>query len=76
MSKITIEQILAELEIFDYPEVVTNPFSGRSCELEPEAVALYDFIKGCEIFEQWEAMRVALDYFMTKWPGEYMTLLD
>jgi len=76
MSDITIEQILADLIIFDEPEVVTNPLSGASCTLEPEAVALYDFIMGCQIFEEYKLMRVALDYFMEKWPGEYMILLD
>ena len=31
-------------------EYITNPFSGEGCMLKPEAVAVYDTIKGCEMF--------------------------
>ena len=32
------------------PQSVTNPFSGDSCMLSPEAIAVYDTIKGAEMF--------------------------
>lgn len=40
---------IGEVEVFDKSETIKNPFSGESCELEPEAVAIYDLIKGAEI---------------------------
>ena len=51
-------KLVSELEIFDFKEEIQNPYSGRSCLLEPFAVALYDFIKGCENPE-----RFLFDYF-------------
>jgi hypothetical protein len=57
-------------------EVVTNPFSGESCTLTPEAVAVYDTIKGCEMFGDYKGVRKGLDWFRKKFPEEYMVLLD
>ena len=37
----------------DAPVEVTNPFSGESCMLTPEAVAVYDSIKGAEMIGDW-----------------------
>jgi len=31
------------------PVKVSNPFSGESCTLTPEAVAVYDSIMGCQM---------------------------
>jgi hypothetical protein len=57
-------------------EVVTNPFSGESCTLTPEAVAVYDTIKGCEMFGDYKGVRKGLDWFRKEFPEEYMVLLD
>jgi hypothetical protein len=57
-------------------EMITNPFSGESCLLTPEAVAVYDTIKGCEIFGDYEGVRKGLDWFIDNFPKEYMILLD
>ena len=57
-------------------ETITNPFSGESCVLSPEAVAVYDTIKGCEYFRDYEGMRQGLDWFRENYPEEYMILLD
>jgi len=67
---------IGEVDIRENSEVVKNPFSGESCELEPEAVAIYDLAKGAEILGQYKLLRKCLDYFMRKWPAEYMKLLD
>ena len=58
------------------PEVVSNPFSGESVTLSPDAVAVYDTIKGCEIFGDYKTMRKGLDWFRRYFPKEYMVLLD
>ena len=57
-------------------EIVTNPFSGESVELTPEAVAVYDTIRGCEMFGDYAGVRKGLDWFRKYYPSEYMVLLD
>ena len=57
-------------------EIVTNPFSGESVELSPEAVAVYDTIRGCELFGDYAGVRKGLDWFRKYYPKEYMVLLD
>jgi len=73
----TQERILSELEVGEANETITNPYSGVSCDLEPKAVALYDFIKGCEMLgtrqKDFDQARYA---FAALYPTEYMLLLD
>jgi hypothetical protein len=69
-------------------ETIANPFTGAKCELDPEAVATYDVIKGAEQIasmgmlseertqQMWEEVRVGLDWFKEHYPEEYMILLD
>ena len=74
------------LIILDEHEEVENPFTSEACMLSPEAVAVYDFIKGCELIinhdmkNQLEptidAFHEALSYFREKWTNEYYLLLD
>ena len=68
----------ASLVIFDKESVeVENPYSEEKCMLEPVAVAIYDFIKGCEVTGRYgNDFHKALDTFRENWPDEYMTLLD
>ena len=70
------QALIDSLKVGSKSEVVTNPFSGNSAELNPEAVALYDFIKGCEASGLYDNLRQGLYIFRKKWPNEYMTLLD
>jgi len=58
------------------PVVVTNPFSGQSCTLVPEAVAVYDTITGANLTGNYSIVRKGLDWFMEHFPEEYMILLD
>jgi hypothetical protein len=58
------------------PVEVQNPFSGETCMLTPEAVAVYDVIKGSEMFGDYETVRKGLDWFAKNFPKEYMVLLD
>lgn len=58
------------------PEVVTNPFSGESVELDPVAVAVYDCIKGAEMVGDVDTVRRGIDWFIENYPEAYMTLLD
>lgn len=71
------KNLIETLEVFEHNEVITNPYSGRSCELTPIAVALYDFVKGCEMLGHvGEEFRLALMIFRLNFPEEYYVLLD
>ncbi len=65
-----------ELEVLEESEWIINPFSGEKAFLVPEAVAMYDVIKGFEMYQDYENVRKGLDYFRKTWPKEYMILLD
>lgn len=66
-----------DCEIMDKgPVEVKNPYSGDTCTLEPDAVAVYDVIKGAEMTNNYKLMNKGLDWFRKYFPSEYMTLLD
>ena len=70
------DTLMASLNIGTDSEVIRNPFSGKSCEVDAEGVALYDFIKGCEATQLYDKMEQALTLFRKLYPNEYYTLLD
>lgn len=78
------ENLLGNPIILDTNNVmVTNHFSKESVELTPEAVTIYDIIKGCELSlmaaydETIENVFItARDVFRVNWPKEYMQLID
>ena len=57
-------------------EVITNPFSGESITLSPDAVAVYDTIMGCQMIGDYKTMRKGLEWFSRHEPKAYMVLLD
>ena len=67
---------IRDLVVFDKPETVANPFTGESVELCPEAVAVYDWIKGAEMLCDYSSVEIGLGIFMRNWPEAYMALLD
>lgn len=70
------KDLMSDLEVFDKSEEIENPYSGVSCILCPEAVALYDFIKGCEMLGLEKSFQLAINLFRLNWPDEYYKLLD
>ena len=44
--------------------------------LTPEAVAVYDTIKGAEMLGKTDTLQKGLDWFAENYPKEYMVLLD
>lgn len=58
------------------PVEVKNPFSGESCVLSPEAVAVYDVVMGANMVGDYKTVRKGIDWFRKYFPAEYMTLLD
>ena len=71
-----MEDLVDRLTLGDGPEVITNPYSGRSVELDPVGVALYDLVKGCELLGDYKTMGLALEAFAERYPEEYYILLD
>jgi hypothetical protein len=73
----TIQELFPGIEIYDSePVSVTNPFSGEAYVLSPEEVAVYDYLKGCELMGDYEGLRRGIDWFMDHNAEAYMTLLD
>jgi len=58
------------------PVEVQNPFTGEKVMLTPEAVAVYDTIKGAEMLGKTDTLQKGLDWFAEHYPNEYMVLLD
>tara|TARA_R110002110_G_scaffold49453_6_gene146830 strand:+ start:136 stop:357 length:222 start_codon:yes stop_codon:yes gene_type:complete len=66
-----------DLEILDVePIVVTNPYTGAQATLEPDAVAVYDWIKGSEVIGHSKDMETGLEWFRKHEPAAYKLLLD
>lgn len=77
LSTMTDDELIASLSVGEVKETVSNFFTGQPCELEPLAVALHDFIKGCEVTgSNNNKFHQALNIFREKYPEEYMILLD
>ena len=66
-----------EASIWDVePQEVENPFTGDKCMLEPDAVAVYDCVKGAEMLGQHDMVRKGITWFREHFPKEYRILLD
>ena len=73
----SIKEIFPGIMVLDKePVEVQNPFSGESAVLSPDEVAVYDYIKGCELMRDYDGVRKGLDWFSRVNPEAYMTLLD
>lgn len=70
------KKLIDGIQIGTENEVVKNPYTGASVELCPEAVALYDLIKGAEMLADHATVETGLGIFLKNWPREYMVLLD
>ena len=75
--KKTIFDLFPGIAIYDTePVVVKNPFSGEGIELQPEEVAVYDYLKGCELMGDYKGLRKGIDWFIDNNAEAYMVLLD
>lgn len=73
----TIFQIFPGIKIMDSePVEVRNPFSGETCMLTPEEVAVYDYLKGSELMGDYASVRKGINWFIENNAEAYMTLLD
>ena len=55
---------------------IANPYTGQKALLTPEAIAVYDTIKGAEMLGKYETMETGIAWFQTNYPKEYFILLD
>ena len=55
---------------------IANPYTGQKVLLTPEAIAVYDTIKGAEMLGQYETMEKGIAWFQANYPKEYFILLD
>ncbi len=75
-------KLMAQLQIGNSDAIVSNPFSGEQVKLEPLGIALYDFIRGCEVFISNGHTKLVKDFdtarnvFRKQFPDEYMKLID
>ena len=75
--KQSIKDIFPGIMILDSEPVrVENPFSGESVMLTPDEVAVYDYLKGCELIGDHKNLRKCLNWFINNNAQAYMTLLD
>jgi len=65
-----------DIFVGEVSEFITNPFSGQGIMLSPEEVAVYDTLKGCEIFGDYDRLRKGINWFMNNNAEAYMVLLD
>ena len=77
MKKKTINELFPGIMVLDdSPVSVENPFSGASIMLNPEEVAVYDYLKGCELIGDYKGLQKGIDWFMRNNAEAYMVLLD
>jgi len=58
------------------PEEVKNPYTGEGITIPADAIAVYDFVKGCELFKDYDNVRKGCDWFRKHEPDAYYVLLD
>jgi len=77
MNKKSIKDIFPGIMVLDTePVSVQNPFSGESVMLSPDEIAVYDYLKGCELIGDHKGLRKGIDWFIDNNAEAYMTLLD
>ena len=64
------------IQIYDNGATVQNRFGGDSIDLNALELSIYDAIMGCEMVEDYDNVRLGLDWFMKFNPKAYMVLLD
>ena len=76
MATVQLPKEFSDAYVGENSETIANPMTGESCELTPEAVAVYDLVKGAEMLGLYKTVRIGLDWFRENYAAEYMILLD
>ena len=62
-----------------YPDkqvTIANRFTGQETTMPGFAASVYDTIIGAEQFEDWDTVRLGLDWFKKHFAKQYMVVLD
>ena len=70
------KQYEGKIHIYKEGGTVQNRFGGASVELNALELSIYDYLMGCEMMEDWNGMRVGLNWFIQNNSHAYMVLLD
>ena len=76
------KKFISELQIGSKPEKIKNSFGGNEIVLDPQAVAIHDFIKGAELSIAMGNRSLVSDFDMARnlfrklYPDAYYDLLD
>ena len=76
MKKKDIKKVFPGIAVGTINEVITNPFSGHSIELNPTEVAVYDYLKGCELLGDYKMLQKAIGWFIDNNIKAYSVLID
>jgi len=76
MTKSVAPALPFECQVGTEFETIANPYTGEKVKLPPEAVAVYDTVKGAEMLGHYDTMQKGIDWFRQYYPKEYMVLLD
>ena len=76
MTKSVAPALPFECQVGTETETIKNPYSGELVELSPDAIAVYDTIKGAEMLGNYDTMKKGIAWFQQYYPKEYMVLLD
>lgn len=79
LTAMTLQEhrFIKKLKLKKEKEMVRNPYSGSGVYLTPLQVAVYDYIRGCEILgSKTKDKEIAIGIFKKYWPKEYQILLD
>lgn len=71
-----MQEIIDQLYIGDKNEIVANPYTREKIELNPTEVAVYDYLKGCEMLGKYDDLRKCIDWFIENNIKAYSVLLD
>ena len=62
-----------------YPEkqvTIANRFTGQKCTMPGFAASVYDVIIGAEMIQDYDTVRLGLDWFKKHFAAQYMVVLD
>jgi hypothetical protein len=62
-----------------YPDkqvTVANRFTGQETTMPGFAASVYDVIIGAEMIQDWDTVRLGLDWFRKHFAEQYMVVLD
>ena len=73
------KQVTVPFDCQIYPDkqvTVANRFTGQETTMPGFAASVYDVIIGAEMIQDWDTVRLGLDWFKKHFAEQYMVVLD